>query len=186
MVRHGTAAGRRHGVQLVVGQPSPETSPRGTARTVELVIRIVHLIDTEHRLETAFVERTVVRHEGQSLDQRLDLPPHFREHRRVVRVLVRQSVYLLTEPGVVVGLGLDERVERVGDETVAHDHHPHAAHAAALSVGGLEIDGGKILHDCSFLASKYNCSLSVYSRGIAILGDVFRGKDTATPWTLQK
>jgi len=123
---------------------------RSATGAVELVIGIVHLVYFEHRPQAAFVKRTVVRHQGQSLNQRLYLSPHLGEHRRVVRVLVRESVNLLTEPGIVVGLGFDETVERVGDEAVAHNHHSYAAHAAALSVGGLEIDGGKILHDGFF------------------------------------
>ena len=35
-------------------------------------------------------------------------------------------------------------------QATAHDHHAHAAHDAALSVGGLEIDGGKIGHIFTF------------------------------------
>ena len=56
-------------------------------------------------------------------------------------------MHFLTEPGVVVGFGLDERVERVGDDTAAHHHHAHAAHAAAVPVGGLEIYGCKVGHN---------------------------------------
>ena len=77
---------------------------------------------------------------------RFDLSPYRGEHGGVVGVRVRETVYLLAEPSVVIGLGMDEAVERVGDDATAHDHHAHAAHAAALSVGGLEIYGGKIGH----------------------------------------
>ncbi len=119
---------------------------RGPAGAKELVIRIVHLIDAEHGPEAALVKGAVVCHEGQSGDERLDLSPHDGEYGRVVGVLMRESVHLLTEPGVVVGFGMDERIERVGDDTAAHHHHAHAAHAAALPVGGLEVYGGKIGH----------------------------------------
>ena len=77
---------------------------------------------------------------------RFDLSPYRGEHESVVGVRVRETVYLLAEPGVVIGLGMDEAVERVGDDATAHDHHAHAADAAALSVGGLEVYGGKIGH----------------------------------------
>lgn len=50
--------------------------------------------------------------------------PYVRKDRSIVRVLVRETVNLLTEPGIVVGFGLDEIVERVGDEAVANNHHP--------------------------------------------------------------
>ncbi len=146
VVGHRAAAGLGHGVQLVVGQTAAEMAARSPAGAKELVFRIVHLIDSEHGPEAALVKRTVVRHEGQSGDERLDLSPYDGEHGGVVGILVRESVYLLAEPGVVVGFGMDEAVERVGDDTAVHHHHAHAAHAAALSVGGLEIYGGKVGH----------------------------------------
>ena len=90
---------------------------RSPAGAKELVIRIVHLIDAEHGPEAALVKGAVVCHEGQSGDERLDLSPHDGEYGRVVGVLMRESVHLLTEPGVVVGFGMDERIERVGDDT---------------------------------------------------------------------
>ena len=77
--------------------------------------------------------------------------PYFREHRRVVRVLVRKTVYLLAEPSVIVGLRFDKAIERIGDETVAYNYHAYAAHAAALPVGGLEIYGGEIGHGMATL-----------------------------------
>ena len=146
VVRHRATAGLGHGVQLVVWQSSAEVAARSPTGTIELIIRIVHLIDAEHGPEAALVKGAVVCHEGQSGDERLDLSPHDGEYGRVVGVLMRESVHLLTEPGVVVGFGMDERIERVGDDTAAHHHHAHAAHAAALPVGGLEVYGGKIGH----------------------------------------
>lgn len=146
MVRHRAAAGLGHGVQLVVWQSSAEVAARSPTGAIELIIGIVHLIDAEHGLEATLVEGTVVRHQRQTFDQRLYLSPHHGEYGRVVSVLVREAVYFLAEPGVVVGFGMDERVERVGDDAAAHHHHAHAAHAAALSVSGLEIYGGKVGH----------------------------------------
>ena len=146
VVGHRAAAGLGDGVQLVVGQTVTEMTARSPAGTKELIVRIVHLIDAEHGLEAAFVKGTVVRHEGQSGDERLNLPPYHGEHGSVVGVLVRETVHALAEPGVVVGFGMDERVERVGDDTVAHHRHAHAAHAAGLPVGGLEIYGGEVGH----------------------------------------
>ena len=146
VVCHRAAAGLGHGVQLVVWQSSAEVAARSLAGAEELVVGIVHLIDTEHGPEAALVKRTVVRHQWQPFDQRFDLPPHDREDGRVVGVFVRESVYLLTEPGVVVRLWMDKRVERVGDDAAAHHHHTHAANATALPIGGLEVYGGKVGH----------------------------------------
>ena len=146
MVFEGVTTGGRHGMQLVVGQLLSEMAARGPAGAKELVIRIIHLIGLEHGLEAALVERTVVGHQGQSGDAGRNLSPHLWEERSGVGVFMTQAVYLLAEPRIVVGCGPDERVERVGDEAAAHHHHAHAAHAAALSVGGLEIDSGEVLH----------------------------------------
>ena len=147
VVLHRAAAGLGHGVQLVVGQAAAEVAARGPAGAKELVVGVVHLIDAEHGLEAALVEGTVVRHERQPFNQRLDLSPHDGEYGRVGGVLVREAVHALAEPCVVVGFGMDERVERVGDDTAAHHHHTHAAHAAGLPIGGFEIYGGKVGHN---------------------------------------
>ena len=78
------AAGRSYGLQLVVGELMPEMAARGITCAVELVVGILHLINLEYRPQAAFVKRTVVRHQGQTLNQRLDLPPYLGEYRRVV------------------------------------------------------------------------------------------------------
>lgn len=147
MVGHRASAGGGDGVQLVVGQTTTEMAARGPAGAEERIVGVIHLIDAEHGLEAALVEGAVVRHERQTFDQRLNLPPNVGEHRRIVRVLVREPVNLLAEPRVVVGFGLDERVKRVGDDTSTHHHHTHAAHAAAVPVGGLEVYGCKVGHN---------------------------------------
>ena len=146
-------------MQLVVGQTAAEMAAGGPAGAEERIVGVVHLIDAEHGLEAALVEGTVVRHERQPFDQWLDLSPHDGEYGRVVGVLVREAVHALAEPCVVVGFGMDERVERVGDDTAAHHHHTHAANAAALPVGGLEVYGGKVGHKMMaaiiFMRQKY-------------------------------
>ena len=147
VVFHRTTAGGGHGVQLVVGQAAAEVAARSPAGAKELVVGVVHLIDAEHGPEAAFVKGTVVRHERQPFNQRLDLSPHDGEYGRVVGVLVREAVHALAKPCVVVRLGLDERIERVGDDAAAHHHHTHAAYAAALPVGGLEVYGCKVGHN---------------------------------------
>ena len=162
VVRHPLAAGRRHGVQLMVGELLPEMAAGGATSAVELVVGVVHLIDLEHRSQTAFVKRTVVRHQRQPLNQRFNLPPYVGEHRRVVSVLVREAVRLLTEPSVVIGRGFDEAVERVCDVSVAYDNNSHAAHAAAFSVGGFEIDGGEVGHFDGLFIINLTLTLACY------------------------
>ena len=146
MVLEGVTTSGRHGMQLVVGQLLSEMAARGPAGAKELVIRIIHLIGLEHGLEATLIEGTVVGHQGQSGDAGCYLSPHVWKEWGGVGVGVTEPMYLLTEPRVVVGSGPDERVEGVGDEAAAHHHHADAAHTAALSVGGLEIYGGKVGH----------------------------------------
>ena len=144
------AAGFGHGMQLVVGQLVAEVPPRGPAGAAEPVAGILHLVGLENGFEATLVEGAVVRHKGQSGDARGDLFPHFREGGGVVGVFGPQAVHFLAEPRVVVRHGVDEAVEGVGDEAVAHHHHADAAHAAALSVGGLEINGCEVFHTSLF------------------------------------
>ena len=72
-----------------------------------------------------FVERLVVCHEGQALDERFYLRPHLRENRCVVGVGTAESVHLRAPVVVVVRLGLDERVERIYDLAVTDNDYSH-------------------------------------------------------------
>ena len=146
------AAGFGHGMQLVVGQLVAEVPPRCAAGATEPIAGILHLVGLENRFQTALVERTIVCHEGQSGHQRFHLPPHFRKRGGVVGVFGPQTVHFLAEPRVVVRYGMNEAVEGVGDDAVAHHHHADAAHAAALSVGGLEINGCEVFHNSWLVA----------------------------------
>ena len=152
MVFKGVAAGGRHGMQLVVGQLRSEMAARGPAGAKELVVRIIHLIGLEHGLEATLIERAVVGHQGQSGDAGCYLSPHVWKERCGVGIGVTEPMNLLAEPRVVVGSGPDERVEGVGDEAAAHHYHAHAAHTAALSVGGLKVDSCKVVHNSWLVA----------------------------------
>ena len=75
------------GDDVEVVMSSWPTLARCYAGAMELIIGIIHLIDTEDGLQTTLVEGLVVRHQWQSFDERLYLPPHFGEYRGIVRVL---------------------------------------------------------------------------------------------------
>ena len=60
VIREVISAGGSDGLELVVREPISIIPSRCRQRVVEFIVRIVHLIDAEHLLETAFVERTVV------------------------------------------------------------------------------------------------------------------------------
>ena len=62
MVIHEVIAARSgDGLELMVGEPAAEMLPGSCEGVVELVVGIVHLIDTEHSLEATLVETGVVR-----------------------------------------------------------------------------------------------------------------------------
>ena len=72
MVVHDViSAGCCDGLELMVGEPAAEVSSGSREGVVELIVGIVHLIDTEHGFEAAFVETGVVRNKRESLDERL-------------------------------------------------------------------------------------------------------------------
>ena len=145
-------AGFGNGVQLMVGQFRAEVPSGGLAGAAEPIVGVIHLVGLEHGFQAAFVEGTVVRHEGKSGNQWLDLLPYSRKGGGVNRIFRPQAVNLPAEPRVVVGYGMDEAVEGVGDNAVAHDHYADTAHAAALSVGGFEVNSCKVFHLVRFCA----------------------------------
>ena len=133
------------GVQPVVGQV-PQQALGGDAGTVELVIGISHLVATEDSLQTTLVEGLVVSDQGKSLDEGFNLRPHIGENGGVVGILMTQAMDALTPITVIVGLGLDKRIERVHNLPITHNDDTNRADAGALGVSGFEVDSGEVLH----------------------------------------
>ena len=114
--------------------------PSGRRQGVEKnVVWIIHLVYLECGFQASFVEAGVVRHKRQALDPGRYLLPYVGEHWCIVSVLRPQSVHLPAEPLVVLRLGMDEAVEGVHNLPSTYDHHAHAAYAAGLLVGRLEV-----------------------------------------------
>ena len=105
VVHEVISAGCRDGLELMVGEPASEMLPGSRQGVVELVVGIIHLIDTEHGLEAALVETGVVRNQRESLDERPYLLPDIWEYRCIFSILRPKAVYPPAEPLVVVGLG---------------------------------------------------------------------------------
>ena len=63
VVHEVISAGCRDGLELMVGEPAAEVTSGSREGVVELIVGIVHLIDTEHGLETSFVETGVMSHQ---------------------------------------------------------------------------------------------------------------------------
>ena len=147
VVHEVISAGCGDGLELMVRKPAAEVTSGSREGVVELVVGIVHLIDTEHGLEASFVETGVVRNEGEALDERFNLLPDVWEYRCIFSILRSKTVYLPAEPLVVLRFGMDETVERVHNLPVTHYHHSDGAYAGGLLVRRLEIDSCKISHN---------------------------------------
>jgi len=111
MIRQIVAASSRHRLELVIRQAVTEMAAGSGQRIEKLVIRVVHSIHLENRLQASLVKGAVVSHKRQALDHRGYLLPHVRKHRSIFRILLRQPVDLLAEPLVILRLGMDKGVE---------------------------------------------------------------------------
>ena len=134
------------GLELVVGETPSIISSRCRQRVKEYIIGIVHLIDSEHLLETAFIEWTVMGDQRQSLDKRLYLLPDERKDGCLIRIFRAKAVNLTAEQLVVFRLRMDQTVEPVHNLPVPYDDYAYTADAARTLVGRLEIYRCEISH----------------------------------------
>ena len=141
------SAGCCDGLELMVREPAAEVTSGSREGVVELVVGIIHLIYLEDSLETSFIETGVVRNEREALDERFNLLPDVWEYRCIFSILWTKPVYLLTEPLVVLRLGVDETVEGVHNLPVTHYHHSDGAYTGGLLVCRLEVYCCKICHN---------------------------------------
>jgi hypothetical protein len=146
VVREIVPAGSGDGLELVVGETPSIISSRCKQRIKEYIIGIVHLIDAEHLLETAFIKGTVVSDQRKSLDKRLYLLPDERKDGCLIRIFRAKAVNLPAEPLVVFRLRMDQTVEPVHNLTVPYDDYAYTAYAARALIGRLEIYCRKIFH----------------------------------------
>ena len=94
---------------------------------MEFVIRIVHLITTEHCFQATLIKGLVVSHKRKPLNQWFNLFPDLWEHWGLLCVLSSQAMYLSTPVIIIVGLWLDQRVEGIYGLTITHYHHSNRA-----------------------------------------------------------
>ena len=146
MVCKVISAGGSDGLELVVREFLPKMSSRCRQRVVKFIVRIVHLIDAEYLLETAFIKKTVVGDQRQSLDKRFNLLPYEGEDGRILGVFRPEPVYLPAEPLVILRFRMDQAVESVHDLSATNDDYADAADAAGTLVGRLEVYRREISH----------------------------------------
>lgn len=95
---------------------------------MKCIVGVIHAVRLEDGTQTTFVERAVVCHERQILDERLDLAPHVGEDWRIVGVVLGDAVYAAAPIAVEVWLRVYQRVERVGDFGIADHDNAYAAY----------------------------------------------------------
>ena len=88
MVRQVVAAGGGDGLELVVGKGVTEVPTGGGKGIKELIVRVVHLIDTKHGFQTSLVKRLIVSHKWQTINQRFYLLPYLWEDGRFIRIFM--------------------------------------------------------------------------------------------------
>ena len=117
MTREVKFASSSYGLELVIGQTASEMTPGGCQSVIKNIVRVIHLIDPENRLKATLIKSRVVCDQGKALDARGDLLPHIWEYWSSVGVFRPQAVNPLTEPLIVIGLGMNEHTtqnERFG------------------------------------------------------------------------
>ena len=160
VVEEGVAAGGGDGVELMIGKAAAEVAAGGSEGVKELVSGIMETVGIEYGFEAAFVEAGIVGYEGDvggetvrfkgCQDAVFHLVPDIRKKRSVFSVIGAEAVDLLTEPGVVVRIRMDEAIERVHHFPIAHDDDAHGADAAGAAVGGFEIDANEVGYHNSY------------------------------------
>jgi hypothetical protein len=80
---------------------------------IEWIIGIVHLIHTEHGVETFLVEGLVVGHERLTLYHRLYLFPDVGKDGCILRIFPAEAIDTGTHVVIIVRLRMDKRVELV-------------------------------------------------------------------------
>ena len=146
VVRELVTAGSGDGLKLMVWEPLSIIPSRCRQGIMELIVRVVHLIDAKYLLETSLVKSAVVGYERKSLDERTGFFPDIRENGSVLRILRSQAMDSPAEPLVIIRFGMDQAVESVRDPSVTYDDDPDAADAARAFVRCLEIYRRKISH----------------------------------------
>ena len=96
---------------------------RGATSAIKLIVRVIHLVATHHGLQATFIERAIVRHQRQALNERLDLSPDVWKHGRVLGVLLGDAVDERVPIKIIIRLWLDEGIERVHKLALANNHH---------------------------------------------------------------
>ena len=154
------ATSRSYGLQLMIGQYLSKVAARGLQGIAKAVAGPFHAIHLMYSPQASLIKACIMSHEGylgrlaerqqpigiNGVDSLKCLRPYHGEDRSRVGIARPKPVNTLAEGAVIIGLGMDETIERIHNTPAAHHHKSYGANAAGLSVGRFEIYGYKILH----------------------------------------
>ncbi len=124
MILHTKPASLRHSIQFMVHQ-TRESPPRSAKSIVELIIRIIHLINPENRLQTTLIKSLIMSDKRQSFYERLNLSPNLRKHRSTVSILICEPMHLTAPIIIIIRLRLNQRIKTIHNLPVPHNHNTH-------------------------------------------------------------
>ena len=153
VILHAKATSCCNCLKLMIVQKR-KLSARDAKRIVELIVRIVHLINSEHSFKAALIKWLIVSHKRQSFYQRLNLTPHFGKDGGIIGVFMAQSMNLPAPIIIVVRLWLNEGIELIDYLAIPHNNNSDGTHRTAFIVGCLEVYGCEIKHVFYFSQTK--------------------------------
>ena len=132
-----------HGLEFMVLQLWNQLL-RTKMRAIEFEIRIRNMIQLMQGLQHALVERNTMRHHRQTFHLVLHVVPYLGKQRRMIRVLIGNTVHLGCPKVVSVRHRLDEAIETVDNLIIPYDDQTHTARTRHLTIGTFKVNGGKV------------------------------------------
>lgn len=85
-------------------------------------------------------------HKRQTRNDRIDFTPDVGKIGSFRRIGCSHPVNPRTKPAVIIGAGMDQPIEGIGDHPFTDNHHSYRTDACSFAVRSFKIDGSKIFH----------------------------------------
>lgn len=132
-----------NGMQLMILQIG-EYLDRSSVSTMELIIRISHLIMRETSLQAALVEAFVMSYERQVSHIFRCLIPDFREDWRIISIFLLDSMNLSVPITIVIRNRFYQTIKTIDNLPVSDDNDTDTARTSNIAVCRFEVYCGKV------------------------------------------
>ena len=132
-----------HGVQLIILQIR-EHFERCLISTMELIVRISHLIMCETCFKATLIEVFVVSHKRKVSHIFGSLTPHLREDWRIIGVFLFDSMNFGVPIAVMIWNWFYQAIKTIDNLPVFHNDDADTAGASDIAISRLEIYGCKV------------------------------------------